>query len=81
MNTAITLYMEPAMQAQMATVCDRLGMTPEIAFTLFAKAMIQENALPFAIPSRNKIISDDALLADADSFLEEYKEDYERLAE
>lgn len=80
MNTAITLHMEPAMQAQMAAVCDRLGMTPETAFTLFAKAMIRENAMPFQLPTSYKILPDEILLADADDILEKYKEDYERLA-
>ncbi len=80
MNTAITLHMEPIVQAQMAAVCQRLGMTPETAFTLFAKAMIRENALPFALPSSYAILPDETLLADADGILEEYKEDYERLA-
>ena len=80
MNTAITLHMEPTMQAQMTAVCDRLGMTPETAFTLFAKAMIRENAMPFPLPASYQILPDEMLLADADDILEEYKEDYERLA-
>jgi addiction module RelB/DinJ family antitoxin len=80
MNTAITLHMEPDMQAQMVAVCQKLGITPETAFTLFAKAMIRENKLPFDTHQNLHILSKDTILADADDILEEYKEDYERLA-
>ena len=80
MNTAITLHMEPDIQAQMTAVCQKLGMTPETAFTLFAKAMIRENALPFDAHSDMHILFKETLLADADAILEEYKDDYERLA-
>jgi len=41
--------MDTDLKHNFADVCDRLGLTISSAFTVFAKAVVRENAIPFRI--------------------------------
>ncbi len=82
MDANMTFRMEADVKSRMISICNQLGMTPSTAFNLFAKAFIREGGMPFDVKLKESptYLADDALLAKADAILQEYADDYERMA-
>lgn len=81
MDTNMTFRIDSDTKKQMAEICDRLGMTVSTAFNIFANAFVRAKGIPFPVSlEEEKPLSKEAMLADTDSFLNEYAEDYRRLA-
>lgn len=87
MDTNMTFRMDSDIKAQMAAICSKLGMTPSTAFNVFANAFVREKGMPFEVKINDKIENSKAtitkaqMLADADSLLTEFANDYKRMAE
>ena len=81
MDTNMTFRIDSDTKKQMAEICDRLGMTVSTAFNIFANAFVRAKGIPFPVSlEEEKPLSKEAMLADTDSILNEYAEDYRRLA-
>lgn len=83
MNSNITFRIDADVKAQMATICNELGMTTSTAFNLFANAFVRAKGMPFnvTIQEPDKNITTEKMLTDTDQFLNEFASDYKRMAE
>ena len=83
MDTNMTFRMDSDVKAQMAAICEKLGMSTSTAFNIFAKAFVRAQGMPFAVtiqePARS--IPQAKMLADADQMLADFASDYKRMAE
>ena len=52
-STNITIRMEEKLKKEFAYYCDEIGMSMGTAFTVFAKAVIREEGIPFNLTTRN----------------------------
>ncbi len=82
MDTNMTFRMDTNVKSRMISICNQLGMTPSTAFNLFAKAFIRENGMPFDVKLKESpaYLDNDILTEKANAILQEYAEDYERMA-
>ena len=83
MDTNMTLRIDSDVKTKMAAICAEIGMSQSTAFNIFAKAFIRANGMPFPVTIDNPatIISRAQMLADADEILDEFADDYKRMAE
>ena len=49
MDTNMTFRMDSEVKAQMAAICDKLGMSTSTAFNIFAKAFVRAQGMPFEL--------------------------------
>ena len=70
-------------KAQMAAICDALGMSTSTAFNIFANAFVRAKGMPFAVTIQEPVtaVSREKMLADTDQLLSEFASDYKRMAE
>lgn len=83
MDTNMTFRMDSEVKAQMASICEALGMSTSTAFNIFAKAFIRAKGMPFPVTVQEPAtaVSRDKMLADTDQMLSEFSADYKRMAE
>ena len=71
--------MDSEVKAQMADICAQLGMSQSAAFNMFAKAFVRQKGMPFAVTLQS---TDKAqIIADTETLLTEYAEDYQKMSE
>lgn len=82
MDANMTFRMDSRVKAQMGEICAQLGMTTSTAFNLFANAFVRSGGMPFPlrIGEPHVSVSREKMLTDADKVLEDFAQDYERLA-
>ena len=83
MDTNMTFRMESDIKTKMAEICAEIGMSQSTAFNIFAKAFVRAKGMPFPITlekSEDKI-SRAKMLADVDIILDDFADDYKRMAE
>ena len=80
MDTNMTFRIDSQVKAQMAAICEQLGIS---TFNIFANAFVRNNGMPFPLtlntPSAE--ISREQMLADTDAVLSSFADDYKRMAE
>ena len=83
MDTNMTFRMDSEVKAQMAAICDKLGMSTSTAFNIFANAFVRAQGMPFAVTIQEpvKTISRERMLEDTDQLLTDFAVDYKRMAE
>ena len=83
MDTNMTFCMDSEVKAQMAAICDALGMSTSTAFNIFANAFVRAKGMPFAVTIQEPVssVSREKMLADTDQMLGEFAADYKRMAE
>lgn len=83
MDTNMTFRMDSQVKAQMAAICEQLGMTTSTAFNMFANAFVRTKGMPFSVTLQTPAaeLSRAQMLADADNLLDTFAEDYKRMAE
>ena len=83
MDTNMTFRMDSEVKAQMASICEALGMSTSTAFNIFAKAFVRAKGMPFPVTVQEPAmaVSQDKMMADTDQMLSEYSADYKRMAE
>lgn len=82
MNSNITFRIDAEVKSQMTEICNQLGMSTSTAFNIFANAFVRAKGMPFeVIVKEPKIDKSDKIIADVDSILNEFEEDYRRMAE
>ena len=83
MDTTMTFRMDSEVKAQMAAICDALGMTTSTAFNLFANAFVRAKGMPFSVTIQEPAAAPtrEQMLADADQMLGDFMLDYKRMAE
>ena len=83
MDTNFTFLIDADVKAKMAAICSELGMTTSTAFNLFANAFVRANGMPFQVVIQEpaKTLSREKMLADAEALLDEFSDDYKRMAE
>ena len=82
MDTNMTFRMDSEVKAQMADICAQLGMSQSAAFNMFAKAFVRQKGMPFIVTLQAPTkVTKTQMLADTDSLLDEFAEDYKRMAE
>ena len=82
MDTNMTFRMDSEVKAQMAAICNELGMTTSTAFNIFANAFVRAKGMPFAVTVQQHAatVSREKMLADTDQLLDEFADDYKRMA-
>ena len=83
MDTNMTFRMDSDVKAEMAAICDKLGMTTSTAFNIFANAFVRAKGMPFPVTIQDPdiFISKEAMLSDTNQFLAVFAPDYKRMAE
>ena len=83
MDTNMTFRMDSDVKIKMAEICAEIGMSQSTAFNIFAKAFVRANGMPFPVTAEksSKGVSRSRMLADADEILNEFRDDYKRMAE
>lgn len=83
MDANMTFRIDADVKAQMSAICNELGMTTSTAFNLFANAFVRAKGMPFPIKIQEAegVPTRAQMLADADTVLEQFAEDYRRMAE
>lgn len=83
MDANMTFRMDADVKAQMAEICDQIGMTTSTAFNIFARAFVRTKGMPFPVTIQEpvEILSTDQLLDDGRRILNNFKKDYRRMAE
>lgn len=82
MDTNMTFRMDSEVKNQMATICAQLGMTTSTAFNIFANAFVRAKGMPFSVTVQEPIVlTEEKILHDTDMMLDEFMEDYKRMAE
>lgn len=83
MDTNMTFRIDADVKASMAAICNELGMTTSTAFNMFAKAFVRAKGMPFQVVIQEpvKSVTRERMLADANALLDEFAEDYKRMAE
>lgn len=82
MNSNMTFRIDTEIKAQMTEICKQLGMSTSTAFNIFANAFVRAKGMPFeVIVKEPKLVKSDEILNDVDSILNEFAEDYRRMAE
>lgn len=87
MDTNITFRIDSEIKSQMTAICSELGITTSTAFNIFARAFVRSNGMPFPVTIEESEVQESVaeltqnqMLADADSILDEFSADYERMA-
>ena len=81
MDSNMTFRIDSEVKAQMAAICDALGMSTSTAFNIFANAFVRAKGMPFTIQEPVTAVSREKMLADTDQLLSEFASDYKRMAE
>lgn len=83
MNTNITFRIDSPAKARMTEICNQLGMTPSMTFNIFANTFVRANSMPFPVrlDASSPAMTWEHMLTDADDFLEDYAQDYKKMAE
>lgn len=83
MDTNVTFRMDSQVKIEMTAICNQLGITTSAAFNIFANAFVRSKGMPFSVTLNTppEVLSRAQMLKDTDGFLEEFKKDYERMAE
>lgn len=84
MDSSITFRIDTETKAQMAEICKQLGMSTSTAFNLFANAFVREKGMPFPVTVQQpqvRYVKDETVYRAAEKILDEYIEDYKRMAE
>lgn len=80
MDTNMTFRIDSEVKSQMSAICTQLGMTTSTAFNIFANAFVRAKGMPFSVSLEEPPLTKETMLADVDKFLEEFEDDYKRLA-
>ena len=83
MDTNMTFRMDSDVKAQMAAICEKLGMSTSTAFNIVAQAFVRAQGMPFAVTIQEpaRTIPQANMLADTDQMLTDCASDYKRMAE
>lgn len=83
MDTNMTFRMDSEVKAQMAAICDALGMSTSTAFNIFANAFVRAKGMPFPVTIHEPAtaVSREKMMADTEQMLSEFASDYKRMAE
>ena len=83
MDTNMTFRIDSEIKAQMAAICNQLGMTTSTAFNIFANAFVRAKGMPFPVTVQEQTapLSREKMLADTEQLLTDYAGDYKRMAE
>ena len=83
MDTNMTFRMDSKIKAQMAEICEQLGISISAAFNLFAHAFVRNQGMPFPVTLQTSPVAmpRTKMLSDAGKILDSFAEDYKRMAE
>ena len=83
MDTNMTFRIDSQVKAQMAAICEQLGISTSTAFNIFANAFVRKKRMPLTL-TLNKTtaeISRDHIMTDTHPVLSSFADDYKRMAE
>ena len=82
MDSNMTFRIDSEVKAQMAAICDALGMSTSTAFNIFANAFVRAKGMPFAVTIQEPVtaVNREKMLADTDQLLSEFASDYKKTA-
>ena len=83
MESNITFRIDANVKKQMAEICKSLGMTTSTAFNLFANAFVREQGMPFPVTIQKQytMMDNTRVKNDVDDLLDDFEDDYRRMAE
>ena len=83
MDTNMTFRINSDVKKQMAAICSQLGMTTSTAFNLFANAFVRTKGMPFSVTIQEPVhtLTKEQMLTDTDKILNDFADDYKRMAE
>lgn len=83
MQSNMTFRMDADIKREMSEICRQLGMTTSTAFNIFAGAFVRAKGMPFQVALTQPVseITAKQMADDANSIMEQFTEDYRRMAE
>lgn len=66
-NVNVNIKLDKDLKENFARVCNDMGMNMTTAFNIFAKAVVNENMIPFVVKGSNPIVAE---FSDMESFKE-----------
>ena len=57
-NTTISIRIDENVKNEFSKVCDSMGMSMSTAFNIFAKAVVNEESIPFKVKASNPIVAE-----------------------
>lgn len=83
MDTNLTFRIDSQIKARMTEICNQLGITPSTAFNIFANAFVRANGMPFPVrlDTPSPTMTREQMLTDTDDILDDYAQDYKKIAE
>lgn len=83
MDTNMMFRIDSQTKARMTEICNQLDMTPSTAFNFFANAFVRAGGMPFPVrlDTLSPAMTREQILTDTDDILEDYAQDYKKMAE
>lgn len=83
MDTNMMFRIDSQTKARMTEICNQLDMTPSTAFTIFANAFVRAGGMPFPVrlDTLSPAMTREQILTDTDDILEDYAQNYKKMAE
>lgn len=83
MYTNRSFRIDSQTKARMTEICNQLDMTPSTAFNIFANAFVRAGDMPFPVrlDTLSPAMTREQILTDTDDILEDYAQDYKKMAE
>ncbi|CDZ74881.1 addiction module antitoxin [Peptoniphilus sp. ING2-D1G] len=57
-NVNLNIRLDEKLKNDFSKVCDSMGMSMSTAFNIFAKAVVNEEAIPFKVQASNPIVAE-----------------------
>lgn len=83
MDTNMMFRIDSQTKARMTEICNQLGMTPSMAFNIFANAFVRAGGMPFPVRLETPApeMTREQMLADIGDILDDYAQDYKKMSE
>lgn len=70
-NVNLNIRLDEDLKNNFSRICDSMGMSMSTAFNIFAKAVVNEEAIPFKIKANNPIIAEFDNIEDFKNYVDE----------
>lgn len=74
-NVNLNIRLDEDLKNEFSKTCNSMGMSMSTAFNIFAKAVVNENAIPFKIKAANPIVAEFDDIDNFKDYVENYKKD------
>lgn len=70
-NVNLNIRLDEDLKNNFSKVCDSMGMSMSTAFNIFAKAVVNEEAIPFRVKASNPVVAEFDNIKDFKNYVDE----------